>query len=443
MTSGPKKPGKVVQQRRIIILDQGQTPPKGTAHTAPPPAGTATPIATRPPVTPTHLDEAQMIPREDATTTMKNLMDKLLQGDDVGNIPNTPPPPTNAAIPKSTTIDTGRIPMLSTAARVDQTTGRPKITDLFIMGQGGGLYRAVRPLTEGGMAALYEGTDLATGQKVAIKLLTPNADPTGTFNMKERFEIEAELLRRTESRFVPKFIDYSDNPLALVMEFVEGDLLSDVLNNLWDERVSTNHERATKRQSPLSGPIISEQIALGIIKMVLEALRDVARGMGNECTICHRDLKPENIMLKKRETPLGDTLAAKYESIILIDFGIAKLDAPGRTRVTLQGQRFGTPEYAPPEAILKGSDTVEPSGDIYSTMIILYELLTGRPPYDTATFVSNIPGTLAGILQNRPAEISVKVWEMMCKGLTLNPVERYQSYEAALKAVTDLEPGLY
>lgn len=206
-----------------------------------------------------------------------------------------------------------------------------------------GKYTLLRLLGEGGFARVYLGLELLTKKKVAIKLLRESLSLDPCFV--RRMEREALAIRKVSHPNSVRLLELGRDRVGvyLVMESLEGD-------SLWDRLCE---------QRPLS-PEEAVPYLLGILS---------ALSLCHAKGIVHRDIKPDNIML----CPEGEKKVAK-----LLDFGIAHLkEAP---QVTRPGQMVGTPAYMSPEQICaKG---VGPASDLYSLGVILYELLTGRPPFE-------------------------------------------------------------
>ncbi len=210
-----------------------------------------------------------------------------------------------------------------------------------------GRYRVESVLGKGGMGKVYKAEHTGIGRTVALKVL--HARLGGSKEAKERFQREARASGRLSH---PNIVEVSDSgeledgSLYLVMEALEGEPLGNRLER--DKRIHWVE-------------------ALAIIRGVLAGLQH-AHNKG----VVHRDIKPDNIFLAQKDGELV---------IKILDFGIAKLyagnaDDPATTRA---GLTVGTPAYLSPEQAVGGAIT--PASDIYSTSIVLYEMLTGRPPF--------------------------------------------------------------
>ena len=210
-----------------------------------------------------------------------------------------------------------------------------------------GRYRVESVLGTGGMGKVYKAEHTGIGRTVALKVL--HARLGGSKEAKERFQREAIASGRLDH---PNIVNVSDSgeledgSLYLVMEALEGEPLGNRLER--DKRIPWFE-------------------AVAIIRGVLAGLQHA-----HEKGVVHRDIKPDNIFLARKDTEVV---------IKVLDFGIAKLfagnaDDPATTRA---GLTVGTPAYLSPEQAVGGAIT--PASDLYSTSIVLYEMLTGRPPF--------------------------------------------------------------
>ncbi|HEY3137232.1 MAG TPA: protein kinase [Blastocatellia bacterium] len=206
-----------------------------------------------------------------------------------------------------------------------------------------GNYKIVDKLGEGGMGSVFKGVDLMLEREVAIKMLRPEL--ASQANVVERFRSEAVTLAKLNHPNVATLHSFfrQGNDFFMVMEFVRGETLDDVI----------------KRQ----GAMPCDR-AVELLGHALEGI-DHAHKMG----IVHRDIKPANMML----TESG--------SIKVMDFGIARV--LGTDRMTRAGHLIGTVEYMSPEQV-RGEET-DARSDIYSLGILLYEMLTGRVPFNSTS----------------------------------------------------------
>jgi class 3 adenylate cyclase len=204
-------------------------------------------------------------------------------------------------------------------------------------------YRIVSPLGKGGMGEVYRAEDLKLGQPVALKFLPAsllrNADAV------ERFHREVRLARQVSHPNVCRVFDLGEGEGAtafISMEYVDGEDLSSLMRRI--------------------GRVPADK-ALDIAKQICAGL-----AAAHEYGIIHRDLKPANIMLDGRGR------------VRIMDFGLAavSLDAP------TDDARAGTPAYMSPEQIAGGEITAQ--SDLYSLGLVLYEIFTGKRPFEAKTF---------------------------------------------------------
>src|SRR5215472_6385131 len=205
----------------------------------------------------------------------------------------------------------------------------------------GGRYRIIAMLGKGGMGEVYRATDLTLGQSVALKFLPEEA--TRDHRVLERFHGEVRVARQVSHSNVCRVYDIGEveGMPFLSMEYVDGEDLQSLLLRI--------------------GRLPADK--------ALETARKICAGLAaaHDRGIVHRDLKPANIMMNKR----GE--------VLIMDFGLAALAGE------LSGSevRNGTPAYMAPEQ-LKGAEVTARS-DIYALGLVLYELFTGKRPYDGAT----------------------------------------------------------
>jgi tRNA A-37 threonylcarbamoyl transferase component Bud32 len=206
-----------------------------------------------------------------------------------------------------------------------------------------GNYKIIDKIGEGGMGAVFKGVDLMLEREVAIKMLRPELARQP--NVVERFRTEAVTLAKLNHPNVATLHSFfrQGEDFFMVMEYVRGETLDDVIRK--------------------NGAMPCDQ-AVEMFCMALEGI-DHAHKMG----IVHRDIKPANMML----TETG--------SIKVMDFGIARV--LGTDRLTKAGHLIGTVEYMSPEQV-RGEET-DARSDIYSLGMLLYEMLTGRVPFNSTS----------------------------------------------------------
>ena len=206
-------------------------------------------------------------------------------------------------------------------------------------------------LGRGGMGTVYRATHLGLDRVVAVKIL--NQEVAANSDISQRFAREARLmakLRHPRAAMIYDSGTLPDGRLFIVMEYVEGVTLADVLKKTG---------RMPYRQAV--------EIAVSVCDVLSEA---------HSLGIIHRDLKPANIMLNGRD-------------VFVLDFGIAKMlnrDSQESLKLSMTqgGALIGTPHYMSPEQCL--GEPVEARSDLYSLGAVLYETLSGRPPFDEEVF---------------------------------------------------------
>ena len=209
-----------------------------------------------------------------------------------------------------------------------------------------GRYRILRLVGEGGMGSVYEALQLSLGRPLALKVLHPHI--VRVPGVPERFKREAEVLARLRHPGSVEVLDYGveGEHLFLAMELLQGETV--------EERVL--------REGLLSVPRVME---VGV--RVLEVL-EAAHALG----IVHRDLKPTNLFFETHDGA---------ERVKVLDFGLAALVGEDAARLTRTGLAVGTPGFMPPEQ-LRGQQ-VDGRSDLYALGCVLYELLSGTPPFPT------------------------------------------------------------
>ncbi len=268
----------------------------------------------------------------------------------------------------------------------------------------GGRYRLVELLGEGGMATIFRAKDAQLGRDVAIKVLRPEygRDP----DFVARFRQEAQAAASLNHPGIVGVFDYGADPDGpyIVMELVDGEDLATLLRR--------------------NGPLPPRQAA----RLVAEVARalDAAHQRG----IVHRDVKPGNIMV----TSDG--------RVKVTDFGIARAWADAR--LTLPGTTMGSVHYFSPEQAL--GEAATPSSDVYSLGIVLYELLTGRRPWEgdsaAAIAMARVRAPAPHVSDIRPS-VPAALEAIDRRAMAADPASRYATagaMAAALEAFLD-EPA--
>lgn len=265
-----------------------------------------------------------------------------------------------------------------------------------------GKYVLDRPLGRGGMAVVWLGHDAALNRPVAIKVLDPatTLEPGAV----ERFRREAILAANLEHPHIMPVYDVqeADGLWYIAMRYVPGESLREILNR--------------------EGALPLDRI-LPIIRPVAAAL-DQAHSQG----VVHRDVKPGNILVE----PDGN--------VVLTDFGIARAGADAH--LTRAGQVMGTADYLAPEQIAGGEASA--AGDLYSLAVVLYEMLTGRTPFEGETPAETLykqvnapPPPLRSLRRDLPAALQ----PIMDRAMEKNPALRYPSGAALVGALAPVLSG--
>jgi serine/threonine protein kinase len=251
-------------------------------------------------------------------------------------------------------------------------------------------YRIERPLGEGGMGLVYEATDLDLDRRVAIKLIRHERDDEES---RARFLREARAAAALTHPNACQLYEVSehDGQPFLVLELLDGE--------------------------PLSARLAREQIALADLPGILSPLMDVVSAFHGQGLV-HRDLKPSNIFL----TPRG---------VKLLDFGLARRadrdNALTATLLTSPGAVTGTMRYMAPEQIT--GDPIDGRADVFALGVLLYEMLTGRIPFEAETNME----WLNAVLKDDPPSLGDPSLEhldpIVQRALQRRPQDRYATVD--------------
>ncbi len=267
----------------------------------------------------------------------------------------------------------------------------------------GGRYQIEELLGQGGMSAVYKATDPNLKRVVAVKIIHPHL--SGDRQFVDRFESEAAAVAQLRHANIIQVYDFNHegNTFFIVFEFVPGESVQEWLRRLNDTGRQVEIERA---------------IELTVV--VADALE-----YAHEQNLIHRDIKPANVMLHVRGQP------------ILMDFGIAKI--VGGAQHTATGAVLGTARYMSPEQVK--SARVDARTDIYSLGVTLFEMVSGRAPFEAESAMTmmmmHIQDPVPDVRRLRP-DVPMDLARVISKALAKEPDDRFQTaaeMAAALRAV--------
>jgi serine/threonine-protein kinase len=264
-------------------------------------------------------------------------------------------------------------------------------------------YRLVSLLGEGGMGAVYRAEHVRMGKALAVKVLRGDfaRDPAAA----GRFRAEARIVSRLSHPHTIAVFDFGELPergLYLAMEYVPGQDLARALRE---------------------GGAFSEARAVGVAQQVLGSLAEA-----HEAGVVHRDMKPANVMLMQARP--GEDFAK------VLDFGIAKLRDEAGGSTTGAGAVVGTPSCLAPEQARGGP--VDARADLYAMGCLVYELVSGRPPFTADSPVAVIRAHLEDApppLQQVAPGVSRRLAEVVHRALRKDPAERFATADAMRAAL--------
>ncbi|GAA1271229.1 Stk1 family PASTA domain-containing Ser/Thr kinase [Arthrobacter pascens] len=277
-----------------------------------------------------------------------------------------------------------------------------------------GRYELGELIGRGGMADVHRGTDTRLGRTVAIKLLRPDLARDPQFQA--RFKREAQAVAALNHPSIVAIYDTGDHALPgddhdhvrvpyIVMEFVDGQTLRDLIR---------------------AKDITIDQ-AISYTLGVLSALE-----YSHKAGIVHRDIKPANVMFCRNS-----------DMVKVMDFGIARAMADSSATMTQTQAVVGTAQYLSPEQAR--GETVDARSDLYSAACLLYEMLTGRPPFIGESPVSvayqhvrEIPEPASSL----NPDVSEALDSVLAKALQKNRVDRFQDAAAFRRALRAAQNGI-
>lgn len=265
-------------------------------------------------------------------------------------------------------------------------------------------FKVLQTVASGGTAVLYKAIQVSLDRVVAVKRLHPHL--TTDENFTRRFVLEAKAAASLDHENIVRVIDFGveDGSYQMVMEFVEGESLKEVLD----------------RWRP-----VNFDLALAMVHQTCRGLEHAhAKG------IVHRDIKPGNVMLTKTGI------------VKITDFGLAKL-TQGTSVNTAADSILGTPLYMSPEQAF--GESVDQRSDLFSLGTVLYELLTGRQPFASENYMGVIQNIIhkdiPSVRELNP-EIPSNIESLVMRALAKNRDQRFQSardFREAIEAVLGAE----
>ncbi len=294
----------------------------------------------------------------------------------------------------------------------DEAGGRDPLVGRLLDGK----YRVESAIARGGIGQVYRGTQEPLGRSVAIKVLAPRERDADTLARHEkRFFREASVSSKLAHPNTVTIHDYGALPdgagFFLVMEFLDGRTLADLI----------------RAEAPLE------------VDRVLHIARQIAGSLAeaHAAGVVHRDLKPGNVLLVPRG---GDP-----DYVKVVDFGLVKtLDDRMGEDVTQEGAIVGTPLYMPPEQFVGAP--VDLRSDVYALGVVMYEMLTGRPPFVRAEGSQDHSDIILGHMTKRPPafrfvrpglELPGSLEALVMRCLHKSPADRFPSMEALLEALAN------
>ncbi len=294
-----------------------------------------------------------------------------------------------------------------------QTTGAPPdVVDPLLGRVLNERFHILEALGAGGMGRVYKAMQSPLDRLVALKVLNPQystADKDPGFQ--KRFFLEASVTAKLRHPNTVTVIDYGktdDGIFYIAMEYLEGLTLSQLLTQ--------------------TGPLPwSRSLAIG--QQIARSLREA-----HKHGLIHRDLKPANVMVLNQETD--------HDVVKVLDFGLVKSlvgdeQFPSESALTQAGVILGSPQYMAPEQARNVTDV---RSDVYSLGVVLFQMLTGRPPFQAAQSIDVIfkhineaPPTFASIWPGHTIPAEVEALVMKC--LTKRPADRFQSMDEVLEAI--------
>ena len=279
-------------------------------------------------------------------------------------------------------------------------------------------YEILSVLGKGGMGVVYEAKQLTLGRTVALK--TVLVSRMGSASALSRFELEARTVAQLQHPNIVGGYDFgrNDGRVFFAMELVEGEELATLV----------------KRSGTLD-----ERQAWGIARQTAAGLAHAANH-----GVVHRDIKPGNLLLV--DPPEGIPFPPGMPLVKIADFGLAILtnSEDSGTRLTSDNTTVGSPHYMAPEQFQQSD--VDLRADIYSLGATLFQMLSGKPPFDGSNLTQIMAGKLAGRLtpleELRPG-LSPGTYELLDQMMAQSAEDRPASYPELIALIDELCPNLF
>lgn len=261
-------------------------------------------------------------------------------------------------------------------------------------------------LGQGGFAVVFRARDHALNRDVAVKVMDTAGAPSPTLS--ERFVREAQTIARLEHPNIVPIYEVGQQPdlLYLVMRCIDGPSLRQLLGS-----------RPTHRLPVGDAARVTRQVADALSYAHIEG-------------VVHRDIKPDNILLDRRG------------NVLVTDFGIAKAaQAATAAQLTTEGMIIGTPQYMSPEQA--AGDAVDGRSDIYSLGIVLYQMLSGGPPFDgdsSAKIIAQQLTTVPRDIRELRRDVTPELGAVLARMLEKDPARRFQNAGEVSRALVDALP---
>ncbi len=277
-----------------------------------------------------------------------------------------------------------------------------------------GRFSILEVIGKGGMGRVYKAVQAPLDRLVALKVLNPHYGGGRDPQFHKRFFLEASLTAKLRHPNTITVIDYGrtdEGIFYIAMEYVEGQTLAQVL--------------------AATGPI-AWQRTLDMAQQICRSLRE-AHKLG----IIHRDLKPANVMLLSSE--------ADHDTVKVLDFGLVRpLEQRPDAEITQGGVMLGSPLYMAPEQARHVADV---RSDIYSLGVVMYQMLMGRPPFQTKDpmeailqHLSQKPPPFSQVRPDLPVPAEVEA--IVMRALQKEPAQRYQTMDEFLEAIRGVGQSL-